>query len=309
MQSQPMPGQGQVQPSAAGRIRASVPAEDTWGQFPIDGYPTEGVVRITVTPEMAAAWLTRTRENRPLSKTWAQELARRMDLGQWWDTRDPLQFSEEGWLLNGQHRLTGVVIRDKATDLYFAFGLPNEAVGAIDTGRSRSRSDVMAIKGWDYPKLRPHAMRLLLNWEQSDDPWSMPIRKRQYGPLEIEHAMRTTYTDLSAPLEWATYMSRQSVAGGGALWAAILLRMSRLSYDSAEEFQRGVSRGSNLPADSPLLILRNQLLLLASRSMTVAQQERVAAWIIKAWNFWRAGERVKTIRWRDGREEAFPKLK
>jgi hypothetical protein len=310
MRFEPTPGQSQPQPSSIPPVRASVEAIDVFEEFPIDCYPTDGIVKILVTPEMANAWLARVRpdQSRPLSRSWAQQLAERMDEG-WIDTREPLQWSKSGWLQNGQHRLTGVVIRGKPTYLWFAFGLEDEAVGAIDTGRSRSRADIAALKGWDFPKLRPYTMTILLHWEQSPNPWSYPIRKRQYSPTHLLHENAERYPDLTTTLGWGSIISRASVAGGGSMWAAILLKASRLDYQQAEAFMQGVAYGTDLPSSSPALTLRNQLLTMRGGNLRVAQQERVAAVIIKGWNFWRTGQSVKRIDWRPDQDEAFPKLR
>ena len=68
--------------------------------------------RIDVTPEMAAAWLAKNPNRRPLDIYRAEEYARKMRAGEWTerDRRErPLIVAEDGTLLNGQHRLAAIV--------------------------------------------------------------------------------------------------------------------------------------------------------------------------------------------------------
>ena len=62
-------------------------------------------------------------------------------------TGDPIKFSSDGRLLDGQHRLEACEIAGLPISTHVVFGVDPGAFTTIDTGRSRSASDALAIEG------------------------------------------------------------------------------------------------------------------------------------------------------------------
>jgi len=63
-----------------------------------------------ISPKQAAAWLSKNPYNRPLKESLVAEYARKMEAGEWKEKGGiPIWVTEDGELINGQHRLAAVV--------------------------------------------------------------------------------------------------------------------------------------------------------------------------------------------------------
>ena len=64
----------------------------------------------TITPELAAEFLKKNKSNRPLSSKHVIALAGSIERGEWMFTGESIKFSESDTLLDGQHRLSAIVM-------------------------------------------------------------------------------------------------------------------------------------------------------------------------------------------------------
>lgn len=97
----------------------------------------------TVTPEVAAMWLTRNcSENRNLSRGRVEELARAILQGQWRLTHQGIAFGENGDLIDGQHRLAAIVRAGVPVQILVTRGLPQSSFSVMDRGWTRSLRDI-----------------------------------------------------------------------------------------------------------------------------------------------------------------------
>lgn len=101
---------------------------------------------VTVTPELAAQWLaTNTTTNRKISQPTVNGYAHDMIRGKWQVTGETIKFDTDGRLIDGQHRLTAVVVSHRTVQMFVATGIPTEAMSVLDTGRTRSAGDAPTI--------------------------------------------------------------------------------------------------------------------------------------------------------------------
>ncbi|HEX7325161.1 MAG TPA: hypothetical protein VF292_07390 [Rhodanobacteraceae bacterium] len=104
--------------------------------------------RWTVTPAMAGAMLERNVgdewRNRPLHKAGVMRYQRAMAESAWCYTGETIVFSGDGFLLNGQNRLTACIAARASFPALVAFGVDREAFAYMDCGISRDASDVFA---------------------------------------------------------------------------------------------------------------------------------------------------------------------
>lgn len=98
----------------------------------------------------AKKYLSRNINNRPLRASLVRQYARDMKNGAWqtWGY-DPIAFDKDGNLLNGQHRLSAIIIANVPVIMRVARDVPTETV--FDLGAKRSISDMLAMNG-DIPK-------------------------------------------------------------------------------------------------------------------------------------------------------------
>lgn len=100
------------------------------------------IKQISVTPEMARELLKLNTDNRRLREHHIKYLADEITRGAWVVSLDPIAVSTEGVLLNGQHRLSAVVLADKPADMMFAKFVNKEVYDVTDRGLQRTLSDV-----------------------------------------------------------------------------------------------------------------------------------------------------------------------
>jgi len=102
----------------------------------------------TITPEQAAKYLTLNfTSNRRLSQTAVGKYVKIMKAGRWNVNCDAIGFDELGRMINGQHRLHGVIAFGEAVDFLVVRGLAVESARGQDTGRRRMMHDRITVDG------------------------------------------------------------------------------------------------------------------------------------------------------------------
>lgn len=111
-------------------------------------YRGDTLEKVLVTPEMAAEFLEHNyKDNRLLRKTVVMKYAEDMKNGKWnEDLCDPLYFSDEDELLNGQHRLHAVIMSGTSIHFYLQKGLNKSTYEYMDNGEKRRTSDFISGK-------------------------------------------------------------------------------------------------------------------------------------------------------------------
>ena len=100
---------------------------------------------VTVTPQLAAEWLKRNTDNRPLRKWHVEALAGAITRGEWVLSHQGVAFAEDGRLLDGQHRLAAIVKANTSVLMVVTRNVPEDAFKAIDQGVKRTLSDVFGV--------------------------------------------------------------------------------------------------------------------------------------------------------------------
>ena len=102
----------------------------------------------TITPEYADELLSRNHCERPLSISIVKGYLDQMQRGVWNIGIVPIAIDEEGYLINGQHRLTAVILYGKPVRFFVARSTPAEVKPHIDSeGRNRTRMQVLNSMG------------------------------------------------------------------------------------------------------------------------------------------------------------------
>lgn len=99
---------------------------------------------VNVTPQMAADWLKFNTSNRPLRRTVVNGLKVALTRGEYIPSHQGIAFSEDGTLLDGQHRLTAISeLRDGAFPMLVTWGVSREAFKVMDIGVKRTAADAL----------------------------------------------------------------------------------------------------------------------------------------------------------------------
>src|SRR5882724_1512617 len=104
--------------------------------------------KVLLTPEEAVRMLEYNHLNRPLNDQHVKRIAAQIIDGKWEFNGDTIKFSEDGDILDGQHRLWAVVEAKMAVETVIVRGIQKKAFATIDTLRKpRGGADILALNG------------------------------------------------------------------------------------------------------------------------------------------------------------------
>lgn len=118
----------------------------------------------TITPEIAKQLLAKSKGNRPINQKSIDQLVYEINRDNWLITGETIKISEEGYPLDGHHRLNAVVISNKTINTLVIRNLSKEVFKYIDTGRSRSAGDLLTIEGLQNGKEFASMALFILYW-------------------------------------------------------------------------------------------------------------------------------------------------
>lgn len=100
---------------------------------------------ILIDPEMAAQFLDLNMPNRSISPKTVKKYVDDINNGTWRRSPQPICFDTNGKLIDGQHRLTAIVLSGKAQPMVVMRNCPIECTCHLDSGRARSVVDRIRI--------------------------------------------------------------------------------------------------------------------------------------------------------------------
>lgn len=124
---------------------------------------------VSITPEMAQKLLEHNNHNRPVNDRHVGRIVNQIKSGKWIFNGDTIKISDDGDVVDGQHRLWAIIMAETAVPSAIVYGVPREAFATVDTLRKpRSGADVLALNGVSrHRSVLASAMTWLLRWERS----------------------------------------------------------------------------------------------------------------------------------------------
>lgn len=125
-----------------------MPNPEIRNKLNINGSPEiRSAIRI-ITPEEAEILLKCQGTNRNIRRSSVEQLARDMESGNW-IIGDPIKLDNNGVLIDGQHRLSAVILTKKPQKFLVLTGYLPESKQVLDTGLSRTAANIGQILGKD----------------------------------------------------------------------------------------------------------------------------------------------------------------
>lgn len=256
----------------------------------------------TITPAQAKLWLGQNTDNRRLRQAASGRYARDMAAGAWAENGAAVVFASDGTLLDGQHRLEACVASGVPFVSLVVRNVERSTQNTIDDGAKRTLSDRFTFNGHTNSSTAAAVVRRILLWEAG-----FKTNTGNYQPSTRE-ALDLIDTDptVGAAVEMAVALR------GGKLLPPSIVGLSwwlfwGIDSDDCQEFWDHLHTGAGLPAESPILILRNQIIRKSGEPGRIPETV-ILAWVIKAWNDWRDHKsRVRPYSLRPG--ERFPEPK
>ena len=104
--------------------------------------------RVMLTPEQATTLLEHNQTNRPIKDQHVKRIAGQIVSGKWRFNGDTIKISEDGGILDGQHRLWAIIEAKIAVETIIIRGIARDAFATIDTVRApRSGGDTLSLLG------------------------------------------------------------------------------------------------------------------------------------------------------------------
>jgi hypothetical protein len=258
---------------------------------------------VDIAPDMAREMLEHfNSENRPLSSSRSETLARVILAGDW----DPnnaqaLVVDWNGQLINGQHRLLACVLADQPIRVLVAFGRNPDSRKTIDTiMKVRDNADLLALVGEAKSKQLSSLLTLVRHWDAGRRDSGL-VRAGFY----FEELARTLEArpDVRESLTWShAVLQRLRLTTPRAMAFAHHI-MGRVDAKARERFFEALIEGTGLKAGDPVLLLRNRLMRrVTERNRAVARDNGQDSafvqilMIFQAWNHWRAGSKISHLR-------------
>lgn len=270
-----------------------------------------------VTPALAETWLATMGRNRHLSTTRVEAYTKFMKDGLWIYDGDPIRFNQDGELVDGQHRLWALVEANYTTQFLVVRGVSREAFATMNTGKTRSFSDIMSVEYPEIPSIVRTGTVVQVIYR-----WSIGRRGSTLSSSGANQAIPNAVllAFFEANKDTIVRVVREGgrvighVHGMTITTAAIgLWAFEKIDSEDATDFFDKLMTGRGLESGSPILAYRNWIARNMQGASTNARVplDMGVALLIKAWNAYRDGTEVTNLRWRRGgaNPEAFPEPK
>jgi hypothetical protein len=263
---------------------------------------------VAVTPEVAQAYLESMRVNRPLSTANLKKIQVDMKEGRWHEDGGPLRFDKQGAMIDGQHRMWAIVETEMTFNFLVIRGVDFAAMATMDTGKSRSVSDIIGLYDPMAKDLTNLAACTTIAYR-----WEAGIRGTSLRNFALSNDEVLVFYDenklaLGEAARIGKKVSRHvqgATTQGFSLCAWVF---ERIDHEDAAFFWERLMDGVGLDEDSPIRALRELFLREARSSRPKMRSELAAAFTIKAWNAYREGRAMKVVSYRIGgaSPERFP---
>jgi hypothetical protein len=267
---------------------------------------------VTVTPALAAEWLSRPWvRQRTLARNILAKYARAMIEGRWHQPSiDPIAFTESGELLNGQHRLTALVRTGVTLQMLVAYDVPEDLFDVIDTGRARTAAQF--VRGPNARALASVARMILWYDERRLEDPKHPTPPQgsavSFDNDELLGVLEGALADTIAQSVRDAERARRWCGVPVSIHATVLTIARREGADSnmVDGWLYGIMEAVGLGIDDPRRRLRQRLT--DSANSQHIRRSVPAVWMltVRAFNAYMQGRPVKVLKYES--EDAAPAI-
>ena len=122
----------------------------------------------TITPGRAKEILSHVQPNRRLIRSAVTHYSRDIATGKWVLNGESIVIDWNGNLMQGQHRLTAVIIADKPIQSVVVYGVDPKAMFSFDQGRKRTLANVLMMEGIPHYATISAGATLMYAWSRRD---------------------------------------------------------------------------------------------------------------------------------------------
>lgn len=266
---------------------------------------------VMVTPQMAQKWLSNGGKNRKIAISRVREYADSMNAGKWVLNGEAIVFDANGKLIDGQHRLSAIVLLGVTMPMYITRGIDDpRAFETIDRGKKRTVSDIVKMEGISNAPLASAIAKRLVAWSKCTNKSIFTLNNDSFNKIAdyeiLDYIKTNNHRIQSFIIDVAGSLPFKRCGAPSALVTSLII-CNEIDEVATMLFMEGLKTGANLPANSPIHLLRERLIDPPERRGLFWETE-VMALTVKSWNKYLHGKEAKTLRWRqDGNcPERFP---
>ena len=270
--------------------------------------PDRTLETVLLTPKMATELLEHNTLNRPLTQPHVDRIARQIENGKWQFNGDTIKISDDGMVLDGQHRLWAVILADKAVETILVTGIAREAFATIDTiRRARSGADILSLNGVTrYRGATSGGLTWLIHWQRLHErlpEYRNPKHKVEHSDIEAAFERHPEFVH-AVERVWPCR---------GIVKPSILSFLYYVLYSRNEEltevFINTLESPAGVSVNDPFFKFRARMLELIEKEKK-RDPIMTMALAIKAWNARKAGKRITNLVWRNqgSSAEKFPTI-
>jgi hypothetical protein len=256
-----------------------------------------------VTPEQAGEWLGHNKGNRPLGLKTVERYTHFLRSLEWVVNGESVIIDDRDNLLDGQHRLEAVVRGGVPIPMLVVYGVPPEAFATLNTGKTRSLADVLAIGNEPDHRTLAGALRFLHRDLQGK--LGARVQSGERASNALLAALLADHAGLRKSVAFATEKCVRGL-NPPAMWAFLHYRFSARHPERAERFLDTVLTQRGLVDGTAEMALNNWIKKNADKNRTQEGVIRYLATVIKAWSLALAGRPVKELSWKAN--EGFPEI-
>lgn len=241
-------------------------------------------IAVYLTKPLAALLMTRNDGNRALNEATVVAYARDMAAGAWSFNGEPLIFSKEGLLNDGQHRAAAAERVGRPIPVMMNFGFDRESRATLDQGKARTAANYLQFAGIDDATTIAAVLGMIWRVDRVGHLMKGATRATKAEIVQLYNTVR------GLPDSIAATRHHGGVAAPSTL-AYIHWRIANATGDrnAADTFIHQLTTGAELKADNPILYTRSRLL-----GEDMPPHDKVSL-IFATWNICRAGRTVRTI--------------
>lgn len=247
-----------------------------------------GHVTMTIGPDEARVMLHFNTGNRPLTASLVKTFAKDMTAGKWLLSGEPIIFSSEGVLNDGQHRLFAVLQSGAKIVTDVRFGIERRAFQVTDLGKKRSTGDMLSIDDVTNAQACGAALRLLFDYEGGD------FRFYYKLPPQDVRSYLAENPKMGASVTKGIYYYSHFRLLPVSIFSFSHYVLSRLDGGAAETFFQAIADGTgnpHHPADAFRRLLTN-----SPRGSKMSQWYKIWC-LFHAWNLFRQGKNQQKVEW------------
>lgn len=249
-------------------------------------------------PQEAREFLRSNTMNRSLNEQHVKRMKQLICDGDWWMNGETIIFSNDGTLLDGQHRLCAIAAAGVAVDVLVVRGVDQDAFRTLDGGRVRTTGEVLAIDGEKNANCVASAVQALLAFvDMGGCVFGSTNKARKATPLLTARVL-SVYPQIR---DSVNAMKRNTLFRNQHSFMLHTL-FTLVSPRLASEFASVLADGDS-DMGRPFVVFRESLVRTPSRSDL---RRAYAAKAIKAFNAEVNGDRPKMLKFVQGEE--FPTI-